>query len=420
MALALATTKDNPKDETKWTAFPDERGIEYRKRKERGRVKMEHRARITVIVDGERQQRTRKATSRSDARQARLDLIRESQEPEKIEPPPPRSETLTFAELADEFEAARVIKAIYDDPDSDDRNKIAGIADKSVADSKRSLKALKESFGAMLVKDIKKVDVENWKVDRFKVPKLRGGGRRSMANVHHDLRVLRKCFYYAIDKYGFTENPVRGLIKQKQEKKRERYLEFWEQSALLDAANVSLRPLLMFLLHTAARVGEATQVERRDVDLKAGIVTLRKPVTKAKKAKRELPITKELREVIVQRLAEISDDPHALLFDKTYDSYEGALERAVKDAGLTDIELHDCRRTWITFAVPSGIPLPDAMKISDHFVVETFMRYYQQTKESHRVNAERYEVFWQQGIEAGLLQRATQTAAAQAATPFVN
>jgi len=58
MALALAMTKDNLKDETRWTAFPDERGIEYRKRKERGRVKMEYRARITVVVDGERQQRT--------------------------------------------------------------------------------------------------------------------------------------------------------------------------------------------------------------------------------------------------------------------------------------------------------------------------------------------------------------------------
>lgn len=411
MALALATTKDNPKDETKWTAFPDERGIEYRKRKERGRVKMEYRARITVVVDGERQQRTRKATSRSDARQARLDLIRESQEPEKIEAPAPKSETLTFAELADEYEAAKVIAPIYDDEHSDDRNKIAGIAEKSVDDTKRALRAFKEAFGPMLVKDIKKEDVHKWKIERFQVPKARGGGKRSLANVHRELAVLRAMFGYAISKYGYASNPVRGLIKQKQEKARDRYLEFWEQSALLDAANESLRPLLMFLLHTAARVGEALQVERRDVDLKAGIVTLRKRVTKAKKAKRELPITKELREVIEVRLAEMSDDPNAKVFEKSYYSYENALQKAITEAGLNDIHLHDCRRTWITFAVPSGIPLPDAMKISDHYVVETFMRYYQQTKESHRANAERYDAFWQQGMEAALLQRATQTAA---------
>ncbi|HZE71215.1 MAG TPA: site-specific integrase [Pyrinomonadaceae bacterium] len=327
------------------------------------------------------------------------------------------SETITFAELADEFEAAKIRPWVYDDEHSDDRNKVAGIAPKSVADQKRSLETLKEAFGSMLAKDIKNLDVENWKIARFDVPKKHGTGRRSMANVHHDLRVLRKCFYYAMQKYGFKANPVRGLIKQKQEKKRDRYLEFWEQAVLIDAANESLKPLLMFLLHTAARVGEAIQVERRDVDLKAGIITLRKCVTKAQKAKRELPITKDLREVIAQRLVEMSDDPSALLFDKTYDSYEGALQNALKQAGLNDIHLHDCRRTWITFAVPSGIPLPDAMKISDHYVVETFMRYYQQTKESHRVNAERYEVFWQQGMEAALLQRATQTATV---TAFVN
>lgn len=99
---------------------------------------------------------------------------------------------------------------------------------------------------------------------------------------------------------------------------------------MLDAANESLKPLLIFLLHTAARVGEALQVERRDVDMKAGIVTLRKRVTKAKKAKRELPITKDLREMIMQCLTELSDDPHALLFDKTYDSYEGALQKCVE------------------------------------------------------------------------------------------
>ncbi|HZE71214.1 MAG TPA: hypothetical protein VE135_17015 [Pyrinomonadaceae bacterium] len=72
--MALADTKDKAKAETKWTAFPDERGIEYRKLKVHGRgrfqTKMEYRARITVMVDGERQQRTRKANTRSDAREA--------------------------------------------------------------------------------------------------------------------------------------------------------------------------------------------------------------------------------------------------------------------------------------------------------------------------------------------------------------
>jgi integrase len=409
MALALATTQDKPKDETKWTAFPDERGIEYRKRKERGRVKMEYRARITVIVDGERQQRTRKATSRGDARQARLDLIRESQEPEKVEAPLPRSETLTFAELAEQYAADCVIPPVYDDEHSDDRNKQAGIAEKSVQDSKRALEVFKAAFGSTLVKEIKKHDVQKWKIARFQVPKARGGGKRSLANVHRELAVLRAAFGYAIEHGYVDRNPVRGLIKQKQEKKRDRILSFEEIAILLPASSDSLRSLLIFMLQTAARVGEALQVERRDIDLNDGIVTLRKIVTKEKKEPRELPITPELREVMVQRLAEMPDDPHALLFEKTYDSYEGALQNALKQAGLTNIHFHDCRRTWITNAVPSGIPLPDAMKISGHYVVETFMRYYQQTKESHRVNAGRYGMFWQQGIQA-----------AQAATAFVN
>lgn len=134
---------------------------------------MEYRARITVVVNGERQQRTRKATSRSDARQAKLDLMREAQEPIKVEPPLPKRETLTFAELADEYEAAKVISPIYDDEHSDDRNKIAGIAAKSVQDAKRALTVFKQAFGSMLVKDIKQEDVHRWKVERFQVPTWR-------------------------------------------------------------------------------------------------------------------------------------------------------------------------------------------------------------------------------------------------------
>ena len=388
-----------PKDESKWTAVAGEIGIYYRKVTRRGREVTQYRGRHA-------HRETSIQSSRSEARQALAALLVEANEPAKPEPPPiPKSETVTFADLADEYERAKIKPTVYDNPDSDNRTKIGGIAAKSVQDAKRTLALFKEHFKDKLAKDITKQDVIAWKEDRFSVPKQRGGGRRSVTNVNHELRVLRNLFSYAMDQYGFAKNPVRGLVEQGKENVRDRYLLFWEIKALLAAADESLKPLLIFMLATAARVGESVQVERRDVDLKTGIVTLRRPITKNKKRSRELPITPDLRKALVQRLSEISHDPNAKLFDKTYDSYETNLQRTVKQAGLSDIHLHDMRRTWITYAIPSNISLPDAMKISDHYQEKTFLRYFQQTHESHRVNAARYDTFWQQGmIEASTQQ----------------
>jgi integrase len=384
------------KDESKWTAVAGEIGIYYRKVMRRGREVTQYRGRHA-------HRETAIKSSKGDARHALAALLVQAKEPPKPEPPPiPKGETLTFAELADEYERAKIKPTVYDNPDSDNRTKIGGIAAKSVQDAKRTLAMFKidPRFKDKLAKDITKQDVTSWKEDRFSVPKQRGGGRRSVTNVNHELRVLRNLFTYAMDQYGFAKNPVRGLIDQGKENVRDRYLLFSEIKALIAAADESLRPLLIFMLATAARVGEAIQVERRDIDLDAGIVTLRRPITKSKKRSRELPITRELRKVLAHRLADMSQDPNALLFDKSYDAYETAKEKTLALAGLEDVHLHDLRRTWITYAIPSGISLPDAMKISDHYNEKTFLRYFQQTHESHRVNAERLNTFWQQGIKS--------------------
>jgi hypothetical protein len=200
------------KDESKWTSYDDERGIQYRKIKvRRGQVKTQYRARVIVKVNGERLELTRMARTRSDAHDAKAALLREAKEPAKVEvplPPQPKSETITFAELADEYERAKIKATIYDNPDSDNRTKIGGIAAKSVQDAKRTLTLFKVAFKDKLAKDITKQEVTNGKEDRFNVPKQRGGGRRSVTNVNHELRVLRSLFSYAMDQYGFAKNPV--------------------------------------------------------------------------------------------------------------------------------------------------------------------------------------------------------------------
>ena len=87
----------------------------------------------------------------------------------------------------------------------------------------------------------------------------------------------------------------------------------------------------------------------------------------------------------------IPDDPEALVFgDSVRDAFDIVRERANLDR---DIELRDTRHTWISRAVPSGIPLPEAMLYSGHKVVETFLRYLQPSVNEHNANASRFEAF---------------------------
>jgi hypothetical protein len=123
-----------------------------------------------------------------------------------------------------------------------------------------------------------------------------------------------------------------------------------------------------------------------------GHIYLPPRITKGKE-KRDLPVlTPRLREVIDQRFAIIPNDPKALVFgsESVRDEFDTARERAKLDR---EIELRDTRHTWISRAVPSGIPLPEAMLYSGHKVVDTFLRYLQPSVNEHNANASRFEAF---------------------------
>lgn len=391
-------TKSKAKPKSEWLAVKGYRGIM------RSNKTGKYRARITVNVNGKRQQITRQADTRQDALKLYFKLVETNKKGGKARIDSERViDRMTFGQLADEYVTDHIIEPVYDDEHSDDRNKQAGVV--GVEDGKRAMELFKAAFGEKRLTDITSQDIKKWKIARLKTPKARGGGKRSLASVHRELAFLRGAFSYAIPKY-LKHNPFTGakLILQKQEKERDRVLTFEEEKLLLGgAASKPLASLLIFMLDSAARVGESLQVERRDVELDKGLrglITLRARITKGK-VKREVPVlTSRLRQVIEERLAAIPSDPNARLFDRSYYSYENAFQTAVKQAGLTDIRLHDCRHTAITRAVPSGIPLPEAMKMTGHKKVETFLRYVNPTAESHRVNAERFEAYLLQGQAA--------------------
>jgi integrase len=150
---------------------------------------------------------------------------------------------------------------------------------------------------------------------------------------------------------------TRDVRRSKAPPGRIRWLREDEAERLIAACSPHLRPLVMFLLFTGARLGEALWLNWRCVDLARGHVSF--PNTKNGHP-RGVPLHRDL-------VTELSNLPHrdGGVFrrpdTKPYARPRGdddisagskiktAFRGAVKRAGLTNFRSHDCRHTWATW-----------------------------------------------------------------------
>lgn len=73
---------------------------------------------------------------------------------------------------------------------------------------------------------------------------------------------------------GWCDKPA--LRRPKPARGKTRWLTYEEADRLIDAAADHLKPLLIFLFHTGARIGEAMALDWRDVDLQRGTAPTRR------------------------------------------------------------------------------------------------------------------------------------------------
>jgi len=354
------------------------------------------RARIVRITDGKPKQYVRNADNITEAKRLKKVLEDDHRQggKEKLD-----AYHVTFEQLAKEYRDRKLTPPAYDNPESDNRKKRKGRV--SYKDCGKALDLFVEYFGKKLIRTITWEDLDEWKTARLDVPKVCGGKRpfsfyppqkRSFLSVNRELEVLRACFRFAVKKKPqpyLTSSPFdadESLITDETGTERDRVLGHDEEDRLMGAladdlsmpnrvreAREYLKMFLTFLLYTAARCNEARQVERRDINLDTGVITLRSRTTKTQK-KREIPIMHgRLREVIEQRLATISDAPNAPVFGNV--DVKKSFREAKKRANIQDFKLHDARHTAVTRWIAAGMSATVAMKYSGHTQMKTFLRY---------------------------------------------
>lgn len=327
-------------------------------------------ARVTFTDEfGKRQDRKRKAKSRTHARQLIKDMLREIEDRGESSLD---SSRLTFAQLAKHYKERYATPARFIE-----NRKIAGL--RSHTEVKRIVEILKTHFGSKRLRSITHGDIVHFKTHRLDTKvkfKIAPSRQRAVATVNRELTVLRRMLSIALREGWILRHPFSGsdtIVSSSDETRRIRVLSAKEEGLLLDACDENrskLRPIVICALDTGMRRGEILSLRWSDVDLKNKRINILAMNTKTLRP-RSIAITSRL---LAELLKLSRRDPATRVFGVT-DTVKRSWATANRIAGISDLRFHDLRHTCATRLVQGGLPIAEVSRVLGHTNITTTFRY---------------------------------------------
>lgn len=338
---------------------------------------------------GKKRRTERQARTVSEARQFRLDIMRELESgPEVFE-----AATLTFRELAEKYEAKKLIEPVYA---GDTRIK----GQRSWKQQRVFLKPLRAYFGASLVRKITHEHLTEYRQKRFELP-TRTGKQRSVSQVNRELSLMRSIFTYAKRLNIVARSPFdagESLISVANEARRDRILTVEEEKKLLAQCvgmRAHLRYIVIAALDTGMRRGELLQLIWADVNFEKRVIIVRSTTTKTRRP-RTIGMTARLTGELAELLELTRGKQDDFVFGGIRDC-KTAFNSACRKAGIEDLHFHDLRHTATTRFIQAGAQPGIVMKTTGHTQFSTFARYVNPDHNAAREAAEFLDNFNQKG-----------------------
>lgn len=262
------------------------------------------------------------------------------------------------------------------------------------------------TFGNVAVAAVTPASVREWYA---KV--ARGDGKKAKDRPTaraHAYGLLRTIMNTAVADELRDSNPcrVRGGGQSKRAKKI-RPASLAELEALVKAIPERYRLMILFAAWCALRFGELAELRRSDVDVKNGVVHVRRGVTRTKGSrivkgpkseagKRAVNIPPHLKPMVRDHLRDhVAIGRSALLFpsagDPTHHMAPSTLYKvfypAREAAGRPDLRFHDLRHTGAVLAAATGATLAELMARLGHSTPGAAMRYQHAAAERDKVIA---------------------------------
>jgi integrase len=184
----------------------------------------------------------------------------------------------------------------------------------------------------------------------------------------------------AVLKHGATRGlcEYRQIERPTQPKGRVRWITPAEADRLITACAAHLRPLVVFLLYTGARVSEALYLDWRQVDLQRSHVDFTS--TKNGEA-RGVPLHPRVVAALANlphREGEVFRRPDGYAYARKDDGggqIKTAFRGACLRAKIADFSPHDCRHTWATWHYAANRDLPALMNLGGWKSEKMVLRY---------------------------------------------
>jgi integrase len=243
-------------------------------------------------------------------------------------------------------------------------------------------KHLKPALGAIVLKDLKPLQIQGYYSAALESGRLNGKGGLSPRTVHHFHRILSEALKKAVQWRMLAINPAEAVTPPKPEQTEIEILNNDELARLLQEARPTRSfPAILLAATTGMRRGEVLAVRWRDIDLDAAVLTVNQAVEETRAGLRlKSPKTKRSRRNITlpaltvdalrrHRLLQLEErmklglgrDHDGLVFT----DLEGGLVRPrnltkefgriVKRTGLRPVTFHGLRHTHITTLLGDGV-----------------------------------------------------------------
>jgi integrase len=246
-----------------------------------------------------------------------------------------------------------------------------------------------DKISATDVEKYKTTRLQQYTTARVKNGRKATGKKIAPATVNRELACLRLMFNDAIKSKIQVENPVgkMGAKALRENNEQTRVLSYDEEAKYLAAATPILRDVATVMLETGMRPEEVYRIRAEHVDLNKN--NLFNPYGKTKAAKRHIHLTAKAKSVLEWRMGTRQGRylfAHSADPNKPAPKMTSAHRRAVMVSGIAPARLYDCRHTWATRAVESGIDLVTLAAKLGHSKINMVMRYAHPTQE-HQTQA---------------------------------
>lgn len=233
---------------------------------------------------------------------------------------------------------------------------------------------------------------------------------------HHQYRVLKMVFDFAVKEGIISENPMENVDKPKLERKKVDALSEEEAKAFftaLEEAPLDLRCALTLMTTAGLRRGECVGLKWKDFDEENEIISIERNVIytkrdgitintpKTEKSTRVIPLMKITTELLSRfRKQKQRENPEVdleesfifhsrkdIFFPKNPDAVTRRLKRFMESNNLPDLSPHDLRHSCATLLLASGADIKSVQEIMGHTDARTTLNYYVRTDMKQMRNA---------------------------------